>query len=364
MAQRQKSSRDHTVPQMYLKRWCAGTDARRLRAAPADDPRADFLATRGNVAAETNFYRGEPADGMSDLDLEGFLSQIETLATPAFRHLLDESEDPRASALPTRWPPRSADRRVLSWWLAAQILRTSRQRARLLALQGDKLEAPPGLRGAGLHLEYMLENLAVVADVIFQRPWGIGFCSLCLMTSDVPVQVINAQDDPDQPLAVAYWDVYLPLDPHRFLFLPGVTHAAEARLRRDHRINFQVTYGVAMNELMIETAHRQVFWHPDHDPRSQMRLDEAHSIRRSNGGSQSILFYDTFGPDEGIERRWLTHHVWDADAEQHGATTPPSEPRSESELRSTVQALTEAIEALRERGCSAGLRRVGVAVPG
>lgn len=351
MAQRQKSSRDHTVPQMYLKRWCSGTDARRLRAAPADDPQSDFPTTRASVAAETNFYRGEPVEGVPDLDLEQFLGDIETMAAPAFKHLLDEGKDPRDSALPVRWPPRADDRFAIAWWLSAQILRTARQRARLLALQGDGLELPADVGGTNVHLAYMLEHLAPLANLIYQRSWGIGFCGLCLMTSDVPVQVINAQDDPDQALAVGFWDIYVPLDPHRFLYLPGATHGDEPILHKDHRINFPGTYGIAMNGLIIETAYRHVFWHPDHDPRDRMTFDDAHAAQRAraNGGSQLVTYYETLADGYGVERRWLTLHPWDPGAEEFGAAEPVGSPRPEPELRKALDELTEVIDSSRQR---------------
>ena len=273
------------------------------------------------------------------------------MAAPAFKHLLDEGNDPRDSALPLRWPPRAADRFAIAWWLSAQILRTARQRARLLALQGAGLELPAGVGGTNVHLGYMLERLAPLAYLIYHRSWGIGFCPLCLMTSDVPVQVINAQDDPDQALAVGFWDIYVPLDPHRFLYLPAAMHADEPLLRKDHRINFPGTYGIAMNELMIETAHRHVFWHPDHDPRDRMTFDGAHAAERAraNGGSQLITYYDTFDDGRGVERRWLALHPWDPGAEQFGAAEPVGSPRPEAELRETLDVLTEVIDSSRRR---------------
>lgn len=94
------------------------------------------------------------------------------------------------------------------------------------------------------------------------------------------MQIVNAQDNDDQLIAANYWEVYLPLDAHRFLWLPGRTHK-NPRLSIDHRVNLPGGLALPLNELVVETAHRHVFWHPSHDPRQQhSSLDESVKIRQ------------------------------------------------------------------------------------
>ena len=107
----------------------------------------------------------------------------------------------------------------------------------------------------------MVEGLAAAIS----RPWGVGFSDYCLLTGDVPVLVLNGQDDADQASAVRFWDVYLPMDPHRCLYLPGLGSAAESAIRRDHRFKLHGGLALGLNSMMIDTAKRYAF-DPEHDP--------------------------------------------------------------------------------------------------
>jgi hypothetical protein len=245
--------------------------------------------------------------------MEQFLGIIEGEAAPAFRYILDKGSHPADNALPDRWPLRADVRSAVAWWMAAQILRTARQRERLNTLQTESLSLPRGLARNNHHLEYIAKQIAPLAFLLTTRPWGVGFTNLCLYTSDVPVQIINGQDDNDQLKAASYWDIYLPLDPHRFLYLPGSMHSDHPRLMRDHTINLPGGLAMALNDLVIENAHRHVFFHPEHDPRAKMhaKLIAGAVKRRSASPSESVLVYDAMPPGTGIERRWLDRHTWD-----------------------------------------------------
>lgn len=93
---------------------------------------------------------------------------------------------------------------------------------------------PRALRSeAGLdrHIKFIADHLAKLALIVFNRPWGLGYSALCLLTSDSPVVVINGHDEPDQLFAAAYWHVVLAIDPHRFLIL------SDRYARRSERAN-------------------------------------------------------------------------------------------------------------------------------
>lgn len=109
--------------------------------------------------------------------------------------------------------------------------------------------------------------------MIFGRPWGLGFSDVCLWTSDAPVVIINGQDDENQLLATSYWDVLLPLDPHRFLIVPG-WHARREDHRKhvDHLVKFDGGMGLALSTILFETADSRVFCHRDRDPLPHLHL--------------------------------------------------------------------------------------------
>lgn len=343
------TTNDHVVPIMYLKRWgVPKAGGHQVIAAPADQLERAFSTSVRNIGSEKGFYWGETPAGVPHHDMETFLTLIESEATPAFRSILDASSRLTDDALPRRWPPRADVRLAVSWWLAAQVLRTARQRRRLWTDAGEPLDAPRSFRRANVHLEYIVRNVAPLAQIIYSRPWGIGLTSGCLLTSDVPVQVLNAQDDDDQLLAVSFWDMYVPLDPHRFLLLPGEGLRQRRDLRQDHRINLSGGLSLPLNDIVAETAHRHVFWHRDHDPRTWMNLTEVTSIRRdrsTSGGSSVVLSYDTLDPGDLVERRWLDSHVWATGNHSEDQATP----RELDDVTRHAERLLARLDASRER---------------
>ena len=308
------TTNDHIVPVMYLKRFATQASSTHvIGAALADSPQADFTQSVQKVGSAKGFYWGTDPAGVPHHHMEQLLGVIEGAAAPAFRAILEKGDLPHHNALPSKWPAREDVRHAIAWWIAAQILRTARQRERLRSLGGGALPLPRSLARNNPHLEYIAREIAPLALLLARRPWGIGFSNLCLFTSDVPVQIINGQDDDDQLKAASYWDVYVPLDPHRFLYLPGALHKGRPRLLQDHWINLPGGLAIALNDLILETAHRHVFFHPDHDPR--VKMDEsliAETVaRRGSELSQSVMSYNAMAPGTGIERRWLDRHTWD-----------------------------------------------------
>jgi hypothetical protein len=305
-------SRDHYVPQMYLRRFGRTTSNGHQLAVSTRDLGKRFKANVRDVAVESGFYWGTDPDGVPHHDMEEFLSAVEGVAATAFRSILDSGKHPDDDAFPV-WPPRADVRFALAWWIAAQILRTVRQRTRLV-MDADRtgIELPDELATANHHLRYIAEMIEPLAATVFSRPWGLGFSDYCLLSGDVPVLVLNGQDHGDQQAAVAYWDVYLPLDPHRCLYLPGAASVgADKRLRHDHRLKLHPGHAMGLNSAMLDASVRHAFFHPEHDPTPHAKpaLDLETNLPRF------LLNYDVLAPDMGVQRRWLDTHPTAADNE-------------------------------------------------
>ena len=261
---------DHTVPQKYLRRFAelrSGKGYYTTVAAPVYNLTKGFTPSLNQVGAVKGFYWATNPDGTDHHEMESLLQRIEDAALPAFRAMLDDKE----GALPRQWPL-PLDRRIcMAWWIAAQILRTTRQRNRLEALaDADPLDAPSDVGRFAknhAHVAYIAQQLAGLARIVFEKPWCIGFSDACLLTSDVPVVILNGHDDPDQAFAAWYDTAYLPLDPHRFLLMPGQYLQEEDPLKRvDHREKLNGGLGIFFNTVIWAAADRQVFYPPDHDP--------------------------------------------------------------------------------------------------
>ncbi|MGO4104707.1 DUF4238 domain-containing protein [Leifsonia sp. YAF41] len=304
---------DHTVPQMYLRRFAVGTGTgHRLSVSLVSDLRHSFMQVTENVGASKGFYWGTTPDGIPFHDMEDFLSLIEGDAAEGFREVLDSESGPHSSALPLQWPPSQKTRAALSWWLAVQVLRTTRQRERITAADTAEGRVPPtGISRANSHLQYIVKWAEPIARGIYNRPWGIGFSVACLLTSDVPVLVLNGQDHDNQSLAIDFWDLYLPVGPHRALYLPGRAHRNRNQIHRDHWFQLHAGHGMGLNESMVEVATKHVFFHPDHDPREFVTQRTKHPRPGEAfpaAPPRLILNYEPFEYGLGIERRWLTEH--------------------------------------------------------
>lgn len=306
------NTRDHHVPRMYLRRFAKHRAGGAQLIAMTPDLRSRFPASINDVAVERGFYWGSDVDGLPHHDMEKFLTSLEANATTAFRRILDGGSLPSHDALPP-WPPRPDTRRCVSWWIAAQILRTLRQRTRLeLAHHGDaksgspseRLDLPHEFEVANRHIKYIAEMIEYLAAAIYHRPWGVGFSDYCLLTGDVPVLVLNGQDHQDQHRAVQYWDIYMPMDPHRCLYLPGLGSAGDKQIRTDHRFKLHPGHAIGLNSAVIDTAVRHIFMHPEHDP-----SDKAEPAVHTNGElPQFLMDYEVLPDKYGVERRWLDTH--------------------------------------------------------
>jgi hypothetical protein len=152
---------------------------------------------------------------------------------------------------------------------------------------------------------------------VFHKPWGIGFSDMCLPTSDVPVQIMNGQDHGDQLLSATFWDIVVPLDPHRFLLMPAPGSQQDPATRADHRIKLEGMLGIFIWELIWGAAERHVLWHPDHVPyaleleprqRPQPRLPRPWAGEDETEAPQVMLNYAALPPGKTVERRRLDEH--------------------------------------------------------
>ena len=336
------TTNDHTVPQMYLRRFAVPRgDGHQIGAAKADDFAQAFKPNVSNIGAEQGFYWGTSADGTPHHAMETFLTEIEGLGATAFRQVLDNGKLPRDDAFPRHWPPRPATRFDISWWLAAQLLRTSRQRLRLRALEGGEgLETPRGLSASNAHLNFIATMVAPVAMVLFERPWGIGFSDACLLTSDTPVLVLNGQDDTDQLDAMEYWDVFVPLDPHRCLFLPGKGLLKRLGISGDHKLKLHPGLGRALNQAVADAAVRHIFFHPDHDLRNELDASSRLPLPGSGDGPAAPRYllgsYDLLPRGMSVERKWLTAH-----APMVAAGTPRQQPNEDEAVKMAEALMAE-----------------------
>lgn len=309
------TTNDHTVPRMYLRRFARHTrgDGYYIVAREVDEPTNSFETNIRNVAATKGFYWGTDSDGIPHHHMETLLGKIETGATKAFNAILDDPD----YALPQRWPLADDDRLRMSWWIAAQLLRTTRQRHRInhLANTDAPIGAPPSVAAVAAsnrHIAFIVERLAVLATVIHHRSWGVAFSTPCLHTSDVPVVILNGHDDEHQIRAAEYWDIVLPLDPHRLLMLPGLhSRADDPDKRCDHRIVLGGE-GLILLDIVRDAADRHLFHHPNHPPHLEggtgPRLPTPWTGEARTGGPQYVIEYETLAPHLTIERRWVHEH--------------------------------------------------------
>lgn len=200
-------TRDHTVPQMYLRQFARHRGRRQYeltvrRINSIDEP---FPAMTNKVFAVRGYYWGTTAQGVPHHVVEELFTQLEGAAATVMKTVLDDPD----GALTGQWPLETQKRLHLAWWMAAQILRTTRQRKRLEHSGRDvrRLEAPDDVASMAAnnpHLWYIVEHLAALAATLSARPWGLAFTPMCLLTSDVPVVLFNAPDAEDQLTAAAH----------------------------------------------------------------------------------------------------------------------------------------------------------------
>lgn len=310
------TTNDHTVPKMYLRRFARHThgDGYYIVASLVDEPSTSFETNVRNVGATKGFYWGTDIDGVPHHHMEALLGKIETGASKAFNLILDDPD----YALPEPWPLPPEQRLRMSWWIAAQLLRTTRQRHRIeyITSTGTEAEVPTNVAAAAAnnrHIAFIVDRLSTLAGVIHQRPWGLGFSTPCLHTSDVPVVILNGHDDDQQIRSASYWDIVLPLDPHRLLMLPGIhTQIEDPHKQQDHRVVFGGE-GLILLDIVRDAADRHLFHHPSHTPhaaagRTSPRLPTPWTGDTRTSGPEYLIQYETLPPHLTVERRWVSEH--------------------------------------------------------
>lgn len=309
------AAKDHTVPQMYLKRFAARrkTNAYFTQARAVGRLDDSFLTSISRVAALDGFYSVTHENGEVSTQLEHLFESIETAADPAFRALLDVGD----FAFPTRWPGFPDEyRQAISWFVSAQILRTTRQRKRLAWTEhADRLPLPNLLKDSDLgndHARFIIERIAELAQIIHSRPWGLGMVGACTFTSDTPVVILNDHDAQDQLRAATFWEIILPLDPHRILFLPSIPMVEQdARKSADHRFVIEDWPSVAIGQAIYDAADSYVFFHPDHVP---VRLPEDWGRLPEPGSAKFglknewYMDYEVLPVNATILRKYVSEH--------------------------------------------------------
>ncbi|SEB60947.1 DUF4238 domain-containing protein [Streptomyces melanosporofaciens] len=304
------------MSQMYLRRFGEHTGPRqyKLTARRIDNVDQPFTAAPNKVLAERGYYWGTTFDGIPHHGVEDLFTELEGATASVLRTVLDAPE----GALPARWPLSGSERLMLSWWLAAQILRTTRQRKRLAfaAQAAERLDAPAEIAAIAAnnpHLSFIIERLAALAFTLYARPWGLGFSDMCLLTSDVPVALFNHHDAEDQLTAAALCDILVPLDPHRLLFMPSPRMQADDPYKRaDHRMKIPGAVGMALVQVAYDVADALVIHHPRHDPWVHWAPSGPRQPAPWNGKNHDapkyVLEYGTLAPHLTVERHWLTEH--------------------------------------------------------
>ncbi|MXQ63144.1 DUF4238 domain-containing protein [Actinomadura rayongensis] len=301
---------------MYLRRFAENTDPNKYGLQVRRISNIDkVIPTRPNkVFVECGFYWGTTLENVPHHSVEDLFSQIEGDAATAFQAILDDPD----YAFPVSWPLDPAHRKALAWWMAAQILRTTRQRKRLARLgqAANAVEVPVGVAALAAnnpHLDFIIENLIGLASILYTRPWGLAFSAACLLTSDVPVVLFNDHDADNQLAAASYCDIALSLDPHRLLLLPGsYLQMEDPNKRIDHRMVFQGAMGLALVQIVYDAADALIAHHPLHDPWRHWKPTGPRLPAPWEGehhpSPEYAIEYNTLPPNETVEKRWTTQH--------------------------------------------------------
>lgn len=301
---------DHHVPQVYLRRFAVKRKQRHyLLAAEVSDMGKRWETNVANVGAEGDFYTFLTSNGAESRDLEAFFGRLESAAVPALRTILDDPE----YALPRAWPLPPQQRLALSWFMAAQIVRSTRQRKRLEGwAKRERADMPGALTMtdlATLHAQFIVAAVGGLAAILASRPWGLAHSTACLPASDCPMLILNGQDDDDQLSAAAYWDIAFPLDPHRLIFMPGLPLIEKDPYKAvDHRIKLD-GLGYAIADAIYSTADRFIYMHPDHQPHFYTGSDGRLAAPGSGvTEAQYVISYRTLSPEWTVAKRWATLH--------------------------------------------------------
>jgi hypothetical protein len=320
--------RHHQVPRFYLQRFAA--DGRVL--VRRRDGKV-FEAAPENVAVEAGFYDVPDGEGGKSKDVERMLAGIEGSA----KTVMDSID--RAGAPPS---DRSAERNMLSLFLALQMTRTTEHRERVLFpgrvidWAGDR-EITQGLVAEYLEQEHlgfapmereaegaflyvseamkdpivftsefaintMLRSVQDLVPRLLEMNWTLEIDGTAqLTTSDMPVVTWRKPTPRDEyeGLGIEKADeLRFPLDPGKQLVLsrrnrPDVLRVAVHRVRR-------------CNVDLAGACHRFIVGRPDQRSRIEaVRLDEWRPVIRFNVGP---LLEE--GPDGQLRERGEVLHMW------------------------------------------------------
>lgn len=254
------ATQDHTVPQMYLKPFGwerkAGKEwqiiTRRKPELKA------FTSNIDRTSSMRDFYLGKGPDGIQTHKMEKTLQTFEEAAAPVFKAMLKDRK-------PDKWGLSGSDKAKVADLMAAQVLRSIRQRKRIgyndFGVIQDAAITDPKVKNR--HLQYMNEKQKELRDNIVSRPWGFGFSDVGLITGDSPVVILNGHDDDDQVRSFADCSVVMPLDTDRLLFLPSpAMQSADAKKNTDHIFNLVKGAGWGINQSVFGAAETSIYHHP------------------------------------------------------------------------------------------------------
>lgn len=104
-------TRDHTVPQMYLRQFAEHRSRKHyeLTVRPIGSVDEPFPAMPNKVFAIHGYYRGTTVDGVPHHAVEELFTQLEGAAATVMKAVLEDPD----GALPGRWPP--TPKSVCTW---------------------------------------------------------------------------------------------------------------------------------------------------------------------------------------------------------------------------------------------------------
>jgi hypothetical protein len=288
MSEPQKPARRHHVVSRFYLRGFA--DTRKLIMRRPLNGKA-HLQSLNDATVHTDFYTVR-AEGVEQDYVEKQLSQAETEAAKAFNTILDFKT----------WPPTPEDRLAVSVWIGLQYLRGENRRRMVEELHHVYLESEVGAATVNqlrdligipatftdeqveeiraymltttdarqiehhMHLGTMGRILErAVPSVFHRRPWVlVDFSWDALGTSDTPVALVP---DPDAAAGLrgvsigTASELYVPLSARAALYMGGLGASAQ-----DGREVGSAELAGLFNQLMLTTARRVLYYHPDSDP--------------------------------------------------------------------------------------------------
>jgi hypothetical protein len=252
--------RHHVVPQFYLRGFAR---SEQLTAVQLFDGRRFSTAVR-KAASETHFYRLAPDHRSGPLALESAFSLVEGDTATILKRIIEGL-----------WPLNIHDRRQLSFFIAAQLLRGPRYRS---ALEASGASGTNGDGSAMTSTDMHAHQIATLAEEwmpqLMDRPWDlVRFTNRSLITSDSPVSSIpplnyDAGRWAGAPFAVAK-EVLYPISRKLGLMMRDRNQISglDRQRRAQEGVFDQIRPGTVrleqhFNRSTAETATRCLYHHP------------------------------------------------------------------------------------------------------